>query len=79
MAVSAREIRIRVIHFLQEDNATSIDGDYAPIFGVLHEWRKRAILVFPHGCRGKEYEEIPERKRAIFLCSLEQIRTFLSA
>lgn len=53
------------------------DGDYAPIFDVLRERGKQAILVFPHGCRGKEYEELSERKRAIFLCSLEQIRSFI--
>lgn len=55
------------------------DGDYAPIFDVLRERGKQAILVFPHGRRGKEYEEIPERKRAIFLCSLELIRGFVEA
>lgn len=53
------------------------DGDYAPIFDVLRERGKQAILVFPHGRRGKEYEEVPERKRAIFLCSLELIRRFV--
>ncbi|MBI3618878.1 NYN domain-containing protein [Candidatus Peregrinibacteria bacterium] len=55
------------------------DGDYAPIFDALRERRKQAILVFPHGCRGKEYEEVPERKRAIFLCSLELIKRFTQA
>jgi uncharacterized LabA/DUF88 family protein len=55
------------------------DGDYAPIFDTLRARGKQAILVFPHGCRGKEYEEIPERKRAIFLCSLEQIKQFIRA
>lgn len=55
------------------------DGDYAPIFDVLRERGKQAILVFPNGRRGKEYEEVPERKRAIFLCSLELIRRFIEA
>jgi len=53
------------------------DGDYAPIFDVLRERKKQAILVFPKGCRGKEYEENAERKRAMFLCSLERLRTFV--
>ena len=55
------------------------DGDYAAIFDVIRERGKQAILVFPHGRRGKEYEEVPERKRAIFLCSLELIRRFVES
>ncbi|OGJ61894.1 hypothetical protein A3C37_03685 [Candidatus Peribacteria bacterium RIFCSPHIGHO2_02_FULL_53_20] len=33
------------------------DGDYAPIFDVLRERRKQAILVFPKGGLGREYLE----------------------
>ncbi len=53
------------------------DGDYAPIFDVLRERKKQAILVFPKGCRGKEYEESTERKQAMFLCSLEKLRMYI--
>ena len=53
------------------------DGDYAPIFDVLRERRKQAILVFPKGGLGREYLEDEQRKRAIFLCSLERLRPFI--
>ncbi len=55
------------------------DGDYAPIFDVLRERRKQAILVFPQGGLGREYLENEQRKRAIFLCSLERLRPFIEA
>ncbi|MFH0769854.1 MAG: NYN domain-containing protein [Candidatus Peregrinibacteria bacterium] len=51
------------------------DGDYAPIFDVLRERRKQAILVFPQGSKGREYEENIERNRGMFLCSLERLRS----
>lgn len=50
------------------------DGDYAPIFDVLRERRKQAILIFPQGSKGREYEENIERNRSMFLCSLERLR-----
>ena len=53
------------------------DGDYAPIFDVLRERRKQAIIVFPQGSLGREYLENEQRKRAIFLCSLERLRLFI--
>lgn len=53
------------------------DGDYAPIFDVLRERHKQAILVFPKEGLGREYLENEERKRAIFLCSLERLRAFI--
>ncbi|OGJ69317.1 hypothetical protein A3H90_00710 [Candidatus Peribacteria bacterium RIFCSPLOWO2_02_FULL_55_36] len=53
------------------------DGDYAPIFDALRERRKQAILVFPKGGLGREYIEDEQRKRAIFLCSLERLRPFI--
>ena len=53
------------------------DGDYAPIFDVLRDRRKQAILVFPKGGLGREYLEDEQRKRAIFLCSLERLRPFI--
>lgn len=53
------------------------DGDYAPIFDVLRERCKQAILVFPKGGLGREYLENDQRKRAIFLCSLEGLRPFI--
>ncbi|MBI3336325.1 NYN domain-containing protein [Candidatus Peregrinibacteria bacterium] len=53
------------------------DGDYAPIFDVLRERHKQAILVFPKGGLGREYIEHEQRKRAIFLCSLERLRPFI--
>jgi len=55
------------------------DGDYAPIFDVLRERGKQAILVFPRGCRGKEYDEDPVRKKAIFQCCLDRMQPFISA
>ncbi len=53
------------------------DGDYAPIFDALRERNKQAILVFPKGGLGREYLENEQRKRAIFLCSLERLRPFI--
>ena len=53
------------------------DGDYAPIFDVLRDRRKQAILVFPKGGLGREYLENEERKRAVFLCSLERLRPLI--
>ncbi len=55
------------------------DGDYAPIFDVLKARRKQAILVFPQGSLGREYNEVPERKRAIFLCFMELLRPYIEA
>ena len=55
------------------------DGDYAPIFDVLRERRKQAILIFPKGGLGREYLEDERRKHAIFLCSLERLRSFIEA
>lgn len=53
------------------------DGDYAPIFDVLRERQKQAILVFPKGGLGREYIEDERRKKAIFLCSLERLRPLI--
>ncbi len=55
------------------------DGDYAPIFDVLRERHKQAILIFPKGGLGREYLEDEQRKKAIFLCSLERLRSFIAS
>lgn len=55
------------------------DGDYAPIFDVLRERGKQAILVFPKGGLGREYVEDGQRKRSMFLCSLERLRPAIEA
>ncbi|MEI8229510.1 MAG: NYN domain-containing protein [Candidatus Peregrinibacteria bacterium] len=55
------------------------DGDYAPIFDVLRERHKQAILIFPKGGLGREYIENDQRKRAIFLCSLERLRPLIGS
>lgn len=72
----AKEILLNFDHF-QGFILVSGDGDYAPIFDVLREHRKQAILVFPRGGLGREYLENEQRKRAIFLCSLERLRPFI--
>lgn len=53
------------------------DGDYAPIFDVLRDKNKQGILVFPKGRLGREYNEDTQRRRGMFLCSLENIRNYI--
>lgn len=72
----AKEILLNLDQF-QSFILVSGDGDYAPIFDVLRERRKQAILIFPQGGLGREYLEHEQRKRAIFLCSLERLRPFI--
>ncbi len=72
----AKEILLNLDQF-QGFVLVSGDGDYAPIFDVLRERRKQAILVFPKGGMGREYTENEQRKRAMFLCSLERLRPFI--
>lgn len=72
----AKEILLNLDQF-QSFILMSGDGDYAPIFDALRERRKQAILVFPKGGLGREYIEHEQRKRAIFLCSLERLRPFI--
>lgn len=72
----AKEILLNLDQF-QGFVLVSGDGDYAPIFDVLRERRKQAILVFPKGGMGREYTENERRKRAMFLCSLERLRPFI--
>lgn len=74
----AKEILLNLDHF-QSFILVSGDGDYAPIFDVLRERHKQAILVFPKDGLGREYLENEQRKRAIFLCSLERLRPFIEA
>lgn len=72
----AKEILLNLDRF-QGFILVSGDGDYAPIFDVLRERRKQAILIFPKGCLGREYLENEQRRQAIFLCSLERLRPFI--
>ena len=61
------------------------DGDYAALVEDLIGKRKRVILVFAPGHKGKEYEPLVEKLKkenksyALFICTVEHLKEDISA